>query len=121
MKLAKEVLQIPLTLEVTDQNTPDILDPIYNRDKIYDRAIVNAEVAIRENDDIMHREIHVISLTREWIKKHFRLDLLPNAPTLQAPARPEKQKGIKVTIPTFEAQPPDQPETVYKHERDMVY
>ena len=68
LKLAEEVLQILLMLKVIDQDTLDILDPIYNIDKIYDRAIVNAEVAIRENDDIMHRERHVISLTREWIK-----------------------------------------------------
>ena len=68
LKLAEEVLQILLMLEVIDQDTPDILDPIYNRDNIYDRAIVNVEVATRENDDIMHRARHVISLTREWIK-----------------------------------------------------
>ena len=68
LKLAEEVLHILLTLEVIDQDTPDILDPIYSRDKIYDQAIVNGEVAIRENDDIMHRARHVISLTRDWIK-----------------------------------------------------
>ena len=68
LKLVEEVLQISVMLEVIDQDTPDILDPIYNRDKIYDRAIVNAEVAARENDDIMHKARYVISLTWEWIK-----------------------------------------------------
>ena len=55
---------------------------IYNRDKIYDQAIVNAEVAAKKNDDIMHRERHVITLTREWINSPFKLDLLPNVHTL---------------------------------------
>ena len=90
LKLAEEILQILLTLEVIDQDTPNILDPIYNKDKIYDKVIVNAEVVVRENDDIMHRARHVISLTREWIKQPFRLDPLSNAPTLQAPTRLEK-------------------------------
>ena len=57
-----------LTLKVTDQDTLDILDLIYNKEKTYDKAIVNAEVAARENDDIMHRARHVISLTIELIK-----------------------------------------------------
>ena len=60
--------------------------------------IVNAEVATDENDDLMHRARNVIALIREWINQPFRLDPLPNAP-----AQPEKQKGAKVTIPTFEA------------------
>ena len=54
-------------LEVIDQDTLDILDPIYNRDKIYDREIVNAEVVVRKNDDMMHKARHVITLTKEWI------------------------------------------------------
>ena len=68
LKLAKEVLQILLMLEVINQDTPDILNLIYNRDKIYDRAIVNVELAIKENDDIMHKARHIISLTRDWIR-----------------------------------------------------
>ena len=67
LKLEEEVLQISLMLEIIDHDTPNILDPIYNRDKIYERAIINAEVATTENDDIMHMERHVIALTREWI------------------------------------------------------
>ena len=62
LKLAKEFLHIPLTLKTIDQDAPNILDLIY-KDKIYDRAIV----AAGENDDIMHKTMHVIALTREWI------------------------------------------------------
>ena len=67
---------------------------------------MNAEVAAIENDDIMHRARHVIALTREWINRPLKLDPLPNAPTLQEPTRPEKGKGVKVTIPTFQTQSP---------------
>ena len=101
LKLVEEVLQIPLMLEVIDQDTPDILDLIYNRDKIYDRAIVNVEVAVKENDDIMHRARHIISLTKDWIRRPFKLDPLSSALALKAPARPKKWKGIIATIPTF--------------------
>ena len=68
LKFVEEFLQILLMLKVIDQDTPDILDLIYNRDKIYDRVIVNAEVTTREKNDIMHRARHIITLTREWIK-----------------------------------------------------
>ena len=67
LKLVEEVLYIPLMFKNIDWDTLNILDLIYNRKKIYDRAIVNVEVAIVENDDIMHRVSHVIALAREWI------------------------------------------------------
>ena len=60
LKLTKEVPQIPLSLEVIDKDSPNILDLFYNRDIIFDRAIVNAEVVAKENGDIMHRVSHVI-------------------------------------------------------------
>ena len=65
LKLVEEVLQIPLSLKIFDQDTPNILDPIYNRDKIYDRVIVNVEVATDENDDIMYMVRHVIELKKD--------------------------------------------------------
>ena len=34
LKLVEEVLQVPLSLKIIDKDTPNILDPIYNRDKI---------------------------------------------------------------------------------------
>ena len=55
-------------LEVIDQDTPNILDPIYNKEEIYDTTIVNVEMPTDENDDIMHRVRHIISLTRDWIR-----------------------------------------------------
>ena len=80
--MAEEVLQILLSLEIIDQDTPNILDLIYNRDKKFDRVVVNAKVAIDENDDIMQKAKHVIELTREWINRPFKMDPLPNAPAL---------------------------------------
>ena len=67
LKLVEEVLQIFLMLKVIDQDTLDILDLIYNRDRIYDLPIANTKVVANENDDITHRARHVIALTREWI------------------------------------------------------
>ena len=43
---------------------------------------MNVEVAVEENDDIMHKARHVIELTREWINKPFGMDTILNVPTL---------------------------------------
>ena len=37
LKLTKEVLQIPLSLKVIDKDSPNILDLVYNKDKILDQ------------------------------------------------------------------------------------
>ena len=120
LKLAEEVLQLSISLEIMNQDTPNILDLIY-KDKIFDRAIVNTKVAAKENDDIMHKARNIIVLTREWINKPFRMDPLTNAPKLHAPSRSKKGKGVKATIPTFHAHSPIQPSTVYRHARDVAY
>ena len=49
------------------------------------------------------------------------MDPLPNVPTLQVLARLGKGKGKKATIPSFEAQSPVYPESVYKYARDVAY
>ena len=51
----------------------------------------------------------------------MRLDPLPNALALLAPAHPEKGKGKKVTIPSFQVQSPICFGTIYIHARDMAY
>ena len=55
----------------------EIKDPLYNRDKIYDRPIMNVEIAHEENDDIDHQRRHVVEITREWIKIPFYMNLVP--------------------------------------------
>ena len=44
LTLAKKVLNLQIPLKIWDKDTWDILYPLYNRDKIYDSVVVNAEV-----------------------------------------------------------------------------
>ena len=60
LKIVKEVLHIPISLKALDKDFPDVIDLLYNMDKIYERAMVNAEVAKEENDDVMHQVRHII-------------------------------------------------------------
>lgn len=78
------------------------MDPLYNRDMIYKRPIMNVEIGQEENDDIQHWTRHVIQLSRDWIRKIFYLELVPNTPILQAPTRPKRAKGTKVTVLTYQ-------------------
>jgi hypothetical protein len=121
LTMAEKVLKIQIPYSVVQRDTPDILDPLYNIDKIYERPVVNAEVDKSKNDDIMHRARHIIDLTQRWIRKPFPLDPLPGTPALQAPARPETGKGKKVTIPSFQTPAPVPPGSVYGHDRTVVY
>ena len=75
--LARSSLKIKIPLKVVQQDIQEVLDPLYNHDKIFDRPIMNAEVDREENVDINHRVRHIIQLTRDWIKKPFKLDLDP--------------------------------------------
>ena len=57
---AEKALKIKILLKVVQQDTQDVLDPLYNCDKIYDRPIMNVEIDRDENVDINHRERHII-------------------------------------------------------------
>ena len=50
----EKVLNMQIPLKEWDKDTYNLLDPIYNREKIYERPIVNAKVSQEENNDIMH-------------------------------------------------------------------
>ncbi len=52
LKIIEEVLHIPIPLKALDKDSHNILDPLYNMDKIYNHAMVNAKVAKEENDDV---------------------------------------------------------------------
>ena len=119
--IVEEVLQINISLNAIDKDLLDILDPLYNRDKMYESTVVNVEIAIEENDGIMHKVRHIIKLTRDWIQKPFRLDPLSNVPPLQAPTCPEKGKHKKVALPSFQEKLHVSHETVYKYLRDVAY
>ena len=62
---------------------------------------MNAEIGWENNYDINHQARQVVELTREYIKKPFSMDLVPQALRLQARNRPKRGKGTKVTIPTY--------------------
>ena len=54
-----------------------LLDPLFNRDKIGNRPIMNVEVDKEEKLDINHRERYIIKFTKDWIKKPLKLDPIP--------------------------------------------
>ena len=81
----------------------DLLDPLFNANKIGERPIMNDEVDKEESDDIDHRIGHIIKMMKDWIKKLFQLDPIPNIVIFHAQAHPDKGRGKKVTIPTFAA------------------
>lgn len=53
-------LMIKVPLKVVQQDTKDVIDPLYNKEKIYDRPIMNVEINRDENADINHRDRHII-------------------------------------------------------------
>ena len=61
----------------------DVQDPLYNRDKIFDGPIMNVEIDKEENLDINHRARHIIKLTKDWIKRSLKLDLIPQVVVFQ--------------------------------------
>ena len=65
---------------------------------------MNAKIDREENIDINHRVRHVIQLTKEWIKRPFKLYLVPQTIFFQATTCPVKGRGVKVIVPTFTTQ-----------------
>lgn len=81
VQIAKNVLNMEIPLKAWDKDVPEILDPLYNRDNIYERSIMNAKIGKEENDDINQWDKNV-ELTRECIRKPFHMDSIPQAQTL---------------------------------------
>ena len=80
---------------------------------------MNAKIGRDENVDINNKARHIVQLTREWIKKPFKLDLVPQNIPLQATTCPTRGKVAKVTIPTFHTQSPVRLEIIHQHEREV--
>ena len=53
-------LKIKVPLKVVQQDTVEVLDPLYNKDKIYNRLVMNAKIDREENVDINHRARYII-------------------------------------------------------------
>ena len=98
-----------------------LLDPLFNIDKIGERPIVNVEVDKEENSDVNHGARHIIKMMQDWIKKPFKLDPIPETIIFHAQARPTKGRWKNFTIPTFAAQSPIMPATVYQLDRLVEY
>ena len=64
---------------------------------------MNAEIDKEENSDINHRARHVIKLTKDWIKRPFKLDPIPQAVVFHTQAHLARGHGAKVTMTTFTA------------------
>ena len=104
--LVEKTLKLNIPEEIRQQDSKELLDPLFILDKIRERPIMNAEVDREEDDDIDHWERHVIRMMKEWIKQPFPLDPIPETIVFHAQARPKKGKGRKVIVPTFVLQSP---------------
>ena len=76
LNLEEKELKMNIPLKFVEKDMKYVLDPLYNRDKIYDRMIMNLEINKDENVDINNKAYHIVQLTREWIKKLFNCDLI---------------------------------------------
>ena len=68
----------------------DVLDPLFNRDKISDPPIMNAEIDKEENSNINHRAKFFIKLIKDWIKRPFKLDLIPQVVVFHTKMHPTR-------------------------------
>lgn len=53
--LVEKVLKMKIPLKVVEKDEKYFLDPLYHRDNIYDRSIMNAKIGRNENVDINNR------------------------------------------------------------------
>ena len=66
--LAQKVLKVKILKEIPKQDSGELLDPMFNSNKIRERPIMNVEVDREEGNDINHQVRHVIKMTKDWIK-----------------------------------------------------
>ena len=82
---------------------------------------MDAKIDKEENLDINHRARHVIKLTKNWIKRPFKLDLIPQVFVFHSQAHLDKGQGVKVAVPTFTDQSPMRLEIVHQLDREVGY
>ena len=61
--LAEKALNIGVPKEILQQDSAELLNPLFNIDKIGERPIMNVGVDREENDEINHWARHVIKMT----------------------------------------------------------
>ena len=119
--LAKKGLKIKIPLKILQQDLGELLDPLFYTDKIRERPIVNVEVDREDNFDINHRVRNIIKMTKDKIKKPFKLDPIPETIIFHAQACLTKGRVKKVTILTFTTQSPIRPKMIYQLDRPVGY
>ena len=58
--LAKKALHLTILDEIRLQDSKELLDPLFNTDKVGERPILNVEVDREEGADIDHQVRHAI-------------------------------------------------------------
>ena len=58
--LEEKELKMNIPLKFVEKDMKYVLDPLYNRDKIYDRMIMNLEISRYENVDINNKAYHIV-------------------------------------------------------------
>ena len=119
--LVEMTLNLTIPNEIGLQDSQELLDPLFNPNKVGERPILNVEVDRKEGDDINHQVRHVIRVMKSWIEKPFPLDRVLNTVIFHAHAHPKRGKGRKVTIPTFTLKSPIFPEIVYQLDHPIGY
>ena len=63
--LEESALKINISLKIIQKDTKDLINPLFNRDKIGDRPIMNAKINKEEKSNINHRARLVIKFTKD--------------------------------------------------------
>ena len=51
---------------------------------------MNADIGQKDSDNLQNQAKHIIQFVKDWVKKTFHLEIVPNVPILQAIIRPKK-------------------------------
>lgn len=60
LHLVENVRKIKIPLKAIDKDVLEVMDPLYDREKIYDKPIMNVEIGCKENYDIDHQARDVV-------------------------------------------------------------
>ena len=80
--LVEMELNLSIPLKVWQKYVFYVLDPLYNRETIFKHPIRNTKIGREENNDIQHWTRHVIQIMKDWVRKPFYLEPIPNVLTL---------------------------------------
>jgi hypothetical protein len=63
--LVENTLDLNIPEEIRQQDSKELLDPLFNFKKIGERPIMNAKVDREEGDNINHQVRHVVRMMKE--------------------------------------------------------